>query len=84
WIFEPINSTRARIYVVGPNGRKVAAGFVNPSGRLQRPLSTRSARGRSPNVASYTYRRALQEAQGPSVAYWFRLLTTAKTIRWTN
>ncbi|MBN0308424.1 hypothetical protein JTL37_34640, partial [Pseudomonas aeruginosa] len=31
WIFEPINSTRARIYVVGPNGRKVAAGFVNPS-----------------------------------------------------
>ncbi|HBO3486362.1 TPA: hypothetical protein L4S39_000402 [Pseudomonas aeruginosa] len=89
WIFEPINSTRARIYVVGPNGRKVAAGFVNPSGRLQRPLSTRSqrartARGRSPNVTSYTYRRALQEAQGPSVAYWFRLLTTGKTIRWTN
>lgn len=91
WGFDPISPTRARVWVMGPGGRKIAAGFVNPAGDKRQPLSTRSSRARSvgpgarnPQVTSYTYRRALQNAQGPSVAYWFRQLTTPKAVRWVN
>ncbi len=73
WFFEWIDQTRARIWVKGLGGRKIAAGFVNPSSRGQRPLSTR-----------YRKNTALTAALGPSAAYWFKQLSGAGTIRWTN
>ena len=83
WFFEWIDQTRARIWVMGLGGRKVAAGFVNPSSRGQRPLSTRnsktSARGKT-----YSKNTALTAALGPSAAYWFKQLSGSATIRWTN
>ena len=83
WGFEVIDATRARIWVRGPRGRKIAAGFVNPSSSQKLPLSTRSskttARGKT-----YAYRRALQLARGPSTAYWFKQLATTQTIKWTS
>ncbi|MCO7558031.1 hypothetical protein [Metapseudomonas otitidis] len=91
WGYDRIDATRGRIWVMGPSGRKVAAGFVNPSASNPQPLSTRSSRARqvgpntrNPERTSYTYRRALQNAQGPSIAYWFRQLTGSGTIRWVN
>ena len=83
WGFDVIDATRARIWVRGPRGRKIAAGFVNPSSSQKLPLSTRSskttARGKT-----YAYRRALQLARGPSTAYWFKQLATTQTIKWTS
>lgn len=83
WVFEAIDPTRARIHVYGLRGRKVAAGFVNPSSAQQAPLSTRSskttARGKT-----YAYKRALQAARGPSTAYWFKQLTTSQTLKWVS
>ena len=83
WGFDVIDATRARIWVRGPRGRKVAAGFVNPSSSQKLPLSTRSskttARGKT-----YAYKRALQLARGPSTAYWFKQLATTQTIKWTS
>lgn len=86
WGFDVIDATRARIWVAGPNGKKIAAGFVNPSSRQRMPLSTRSGKTvqKAGGQRTYAYQRALQLAQGPSVAYWFRQLTDAGTIRWTN
>lgn len=91
WSFEVINATRARIFVVGPHGKKVAAGFVNPSSPGRMPLATRSERARNitsrtknPQIKSYRYALELQEAMGPSIAYWFKRLTDSKAIRWTN
>lgn len=83
WGFDPIDATRARIWVRSPSGRKVAAGFVNPASLKKLPLSTRSskttARGKT-----YTYKRVLSDALGPSAAYWFKQLTGADTVRWVN
>ena len=83
WGFDVIDATRARIWVRGPRGRKIAAGFVNPSSNQKLPLSTRSskttARGKT-----YAYKRALQLARGPSTAYWFKQLATTQTIKWTS
>lgn len=91
WSFEVINATRARIFVFGLNGKKVAAGFVNPSSPGRMPLSSRSERARnitsrSKNlqIKSYRYALQLQEAMGPSIAYWFKQLTDSGAIRWTN
>ena len=87
WGFDVIDSTRARIWVAGPSGKKIAAGFVNPSSRQRLPLSTRSGKtvqSKAGGQRTYAYQRALQLAQGPSVAYWFRQFTDAGTIRWTN
>ena len=86
WGFDVIDATRARIWVAGPNGKKIAAGFVNPSSRQRMPLSTRSGKTvqKAGGQRTYAYQRALQLAQGPSVAYWFRQFTDAGTIRWTN
>lgn len=86
WGFDVIDATRARIWVAGPNGKKIAAGFVNPSSRQRMPLSTRSGKTvqKATGQRTYAYQRALQLAQGPSVAYWFRQFTDAGTIRWTN
>lgn len=83
WVFEVLAPTRARIYVYGLRGRKVAAGFVNPASSKQAPLSTRSskttARGKT-----YAYKRALSAALGPSTAYWFKQLTTNQTMAWIS
>ena len=82
WIFEVLAPTRARIYVYGLRGRKVAAGFVNPASTRQAPLRTRgskiTARGKT-----YATKKALSAAIGPSTAYWFKQLTTTQTIKWT-
>jgi hypothetical protein len=82
WGFGQIDATRARIWVRGPNGRKVAAGFVNPASAQQLPWSTRSSKTRG--AKAYTYKRALQLAQGPSAAFWFKRLTDSQTINWVN
>ncbi|WP_324730978.1 hypothetical protein [Pseudomonas paeninsulae] len=83
WGFDPIDATRARVWVRSPSGKKIAAGFVNPSSAKKQPLSTRSsktaARGKT-----YTYKRALGAASGPSAAYWFKQLSGNDTIRWVN
>lgn len=82
WGFDVLSPTRARIWVQGPSGKKVAAGFVNPASTNKLPLATRSRK----HVGSrtYNYRRALQLAQGPSAAYWFKQLTGDQTVRWVN
>lgn len=83
WGYDVIDATRARIWVRGPAGRKVAAGFVNPSSAQKLPLSTRSskttARGKT-----YAYKRALQLARGPSTAFWFKQLTNSQTMAWVS
>jgi hypothetical protein len=89
WSFEVIDATRARIFVIGPKGRKMAAGFVNPSSRSKFPLATRSQRARTsrkfaPQITSYRYNWGLSEALGPSIAFWFKQLTTSNSIRWVN
>lgn len=82
WGYEEITPTRARIWVRGPNGRKIAAGFVNPSSSHKLPWATRS--NKTKGAKTYTYKRALQLAQGPSAAYWFKQLSGADTVRWVN
>lgn len=91
WGYDPIDKTRGRIWVRGPSGRKVAAGFVNPSGRKKKPLITKSEKARNlkrppkfDQRKSYLYNKPLQDALGPSVAYWFKQLTTQRTINWVN
>ena len=91
WGYDPIEKTRGRIWVRGPSGRKVAAGFVNPSGRKKKPLITKSEKARNlkrppkfDQRKSYLYKKPLQDALGPSVAYWFKQLTTLRTINWVN
>jgi hypothetical protein len=86
WGFDPIDATRARIWVKGPNGKKVAAGFVNPSSRGKLPLANMSSRARNKSTGSkaYSYKVPLGEAMAPSVAYWFKQLSGNQTIRWTN
>lgn len=83
WGFDPIDKTRARIWVRGPNGRKVAAGFVNPASAGKLPWSTRSSKA-GKGGRNYTYKRSLQLAQGPSTAYWFKQFSGAETVRWVN
>jgi hypothetical protein len=81
WGIDPIDKTRARIWVRSPTGRKVAAGFVNPSSLHKLPLSAHRTRG---GGRAYTYSRGLIPAMGPSTAYWFKQLADAGTVRWTN
>ena len=86
WGFDVIDATRARVWVKGPNGKKVAAGFLNPSSNKKLPLATKSSRAR--NKASgpkaYAYRLPIGAAMGPSVAYWFKQLSGNQTVRWIN
>ena len=82
WGFDRIDATRARIWVIGPQGKKIAAGFVNPSSSGRRPLATRSQKRTGSRV--YTYRRDVREAQAPSLAYWFARMADRGTVRWTN
>lgn len=92
WGYQVIDQTRARIFVGVFKGSKIAAGFVNPSSFARQPLSTRSSVTR--NVKSrggaFTYKygtgtqSGLMPAMGPSVAFFFKRLTTATTINWAN
>lgn len=82
WGFDPIDATRARVWIMGPNGKKIAAGFVNPSSRGRRPLRTRSEKRTARRT--YTYQAALQEALAPSAAYWFKQFSGQDTVRWVN
>ncbi|TLX54870.1 hypothetical protein DN824_20525 [Stutzerimonas nosocomialis] len=82
WGYDEISPTRARIWVRGPNGRKVAAGFVNPASNQKLPWSTQGKQARGARGSAKWALR--QSAIGPSAAYWFRLLTTNQTLRWTN
>lgn len=86
WGFDRIDATRGRIWVTGPHGRKIAAGFVNPASVGRQPLATRSEvtrqlKGRA-KATTYSYRRSLGTALGPSLAYWFKQLTTQGDIDW--
>lgn len=82
WGFDQIDATRARIWVRGPSGRKIAAGFVNPSSLQKLPWSTRGRLAKGKKGAAQWAARQL--AIGPSAAYWFKQLTDSQTIRWTN
>ena len=80
WGYEDAgHPTRARIWVIGPDGRKVAAGFINPSSAHKLPLASYKTRkgGKIPF-------KSLQPAQGLSAAYWFQGLTGGNTLRWVN
>lgn len=76
WKYSVITPTRGRIFIRTLKGRKLAAGFVNPSGRKGLPLRTRGFKGANG--------KSLKPALGPSVAYFFKQLTDSQTIRWTN
>lgn len=81
WGYDVLTPTRARIWVLSPNGRKVAAGFVNPASAQKLPWSTRSKK--STAKRDYVY-RGWKTAMGPSAAYWFKQLTGGGTVRWVN
>lgn len=84
WGFENAgHPTRARIWVMGPDGRKTAAGFVNPASAHQLPLATWYNRLSKGQVTRHS-RQNLQPAPGLSVAYWFRRLMTVPTLVWTR
>lgn len=83
WSYEVITPTRARIYVTGLRGRKVAAGFVNPASAGRRPWRTASVK-RTVAGRVYGYKKALVAALGPSTAYWFKQLNTTQTIKWIS
>jgi len=92
WGYQAINATRARILVGSFKGHKVAAGFVNPSSFARQPLATRSTVTRmvKRRGGQFTYRygagtqSGLMPAMGPSVAWFFKQLTTVSTVRWVN
>ncbi|MCY1360867.1 hypothetical protein D9M69_475130 [compost metagenome] len=92
WGYQPINATRARILVGSFRGSKVAAGFVNPASFARQPLATRSSVTRNVKKRggsfTYTYGAGTQSgvmpAMGPSVAYFFKRLTSVTLIRWVN
>lgn len=71
WTYEPISKTRARIMVNGLHGRKLAAGFVNPSSDNRKALRT-------------TKTKKVAGALGPSAAYFFKQLNNPATLRWVN
>lgn len=91
WGWQGIDATRGRILVGSFKGHKVAAGFVNPASFARQPWRTRSERARVlkkpakfDQRASYRYKTPLSPALGPSVAFFFKRLTSATTIRWVN
>ena len=72
WRTDAIDKTRARIlvpWVVG--GMKVAAGFVNPSGKKQKPIRTRSRKKALPFART---------ALAPSVASMLKALYNDRFI----
>lgn len=89
WGYQPITATRARILVGSFKGHKVAAGFVNPASFARRPLAskrsvTRSVKKRG-GLFTYNYDKGTTiSAMGPSVAWFFKQLTSATTIKYAN
>lgn len=83
WGYDAIDKTRARIWVRGPSGRKIAAGFVNPSSKNKLPLSSYIVRS---NKKGGTMRisKDLSLANGMSVAYWFKQLSGKDTVLWVS
>lgn len=89
WGYQAIDKTRARILVGSFKGHKVAAGFVNPSSFARQPLATRTSVRREVKKRggqhAYTYQyHAPKPAMGPSVAWFFKQLTSVTTMRWIN
>lgn len=91
WGYQAINATRARILVGSFKGHKVAAGFVNPASDGRQPWRTRSERARNlkrpakfDGRKSYRYSTGLDHALGPSIAWFFKRLTSAATMRYAN
>ncbi|WP_348658646.1 hypothetical protein [uncultured Stutzerimonas sp.] len=89
WGYQAITATRARILVGSFKGHKVAAGFVNPASFGRQPWATRSSVTRNVQKRggqfSYKYGSgALTPALGPSVAWFFKRLTSVTTVRWVN
>ena len=91
WGFIPITPTRARIIVGSFKGHKVAAGFVNPASFGRQPWSTRSEKERKlkkppkfDQRTSYRYQTPLEPAIGPSVAFFFKRMTNAATLKYAN
>jgi len=91
WGFIPITPTRARIIVGSFKGHKVAAGFVNPASFGRQPWRTRSEKERKLKKApkfdqrtSYRYQTPLEAAIGPSVAFFFKRMTNAATLKYAN
>lgn len=89
WGYQQVSPTRARILVGSFKGHKVAAGFVNPAGFARRPLSSRNSVTRSVKkrggAHTYTYGKdVLGPAMGPSVAFYFKRLTNAATLKYAN
>lgn len=92
WGYQAIDATRARILVGSFKGHKVAAGFVNPSSFARQPLAARSSVTRmvKRRGGQFTYsygagtQSGLMPAMGPSVAWFFKQLTTVTTVRWVN
>lgn len=89
WGYQTITATRARILVGSFKGHKVAAGFVNPTSFARRPLATkrsvtRAVKNRGGQY-TYSYDQGTRiTAMGPSVAYYFKRLTSATTIKYAN
>ena len=81
WGYDPIDATHARLWVRAPNGRKVAAGFVNPSSAQKLPWNTRSKKARQAGKNAWEHKRL---ALAPSVAYWFKALSAPDTVRWVS
>ena len=88
WGYQAIDKTRARILVGSFKGHKVAAGFVNPASFARQPLATRSSVNRNVKkrggAFTYSYGTGLMPAIGPSVAWFFKQLTSVTTMRWIN
>ncbi|MBK3797535.1 hypothetical protein CXF92_18555 [Pseudomonas sp. Choline-3u-10] len=91
WGYKALNATRARILVGSFKGHKVAAGFVNPASFGREPLATRSSvtRNVKKRGGNFTYNYGagpggLMTAMGPSVAWFFKRLTSVTTVRWVN
>jgi hypothetical protein len=90
WGWEPVpnSKTRARLFVPDFGGRKIAAGFLNPSSYMPGPLRTRRSKTASrKDGTTKTYTDVLatpERAIGPSVAYYFKKLTTPQRIRMIN
>lgn len=92
WGYQVIDKTRARIFVGVFKGSKIAAGFVNPSSFGRQPLATRSSVTRNVKArgGAFTYKygagtqSGVMPAMGPSVAFFFKRLTTNTTVTWAN
>ncbi|WP_280377997.1 hypothetical protein [Pseudomonas sp. BN515] len=88
WQHVPNSKTRGRLFVPDFGGRKVAAGFVNPESAGRLPLrSRRSKTATRKDGSSKTYTdvlKAPERAVGPSLAYYFKQLTTVQRIRLIN